>query len=193
MKTVREIIVVEGRYDAAAVKRAVHATVVETAGFGIFSDADKVQLIRRLAAERGVVILTDSDSAGQFIRSRLKGLLPDQALKHAYIPVISGKERRKSAPSKEGILGVEAMPPETILLALEKCGATFDGISRPLYKGDLTKADLYAMGLSGGTASAQHRRALARKLDLPEGLTANGLLEVLNVLYTRQESMALIE
>ena len=193
MKTVKEIIVVEGRYDAAAVKRAVCATVIETAGFGVFSDAEKIQLIRRLAAERGIILLTDSDSAGRLIRSKLKGFLPDQKLKQAYVPVILGKERRKRVPSKEGKLGVEAMSPEVIVQALEKCGATIDGVGRPLYKGDLTKADLYAMGLSGGKASAWKRRALARKLDLPEGLTANGLLEVLNVLYTRQELLALIE
>ncbi len=193
MVTVREIIVVEGRYDAAAVKRAVQATVVETAGFGIFSDADKVKLIRRLASERGVVILTDSDSAGLFIRGRLRGLLPDQKIKHAYIPSIPGKERRKRAPSRAGILGVEAMPPETIVQALEKAGATLDGVAAQANKGDLTKSDFYALGLSGGQASAQRRRTLARELDLPEEMTANGLLEVLNVLFTRQESMALIE
>ena len=193
MKTVREIIVVEGRYDAAAVKRAVQATVVETAGFGVFSDGVKIRLIRRLAAERGVVVLTDSDSAGHFIRGRLKGLLPGQMIKHAYIPEIPGKERRKRAPSKEGKLGVEAMPPDVIVAALEKSGATMNGMAAPDKRGNLTKADFYALGLSGGPDSVMRRRMLAGKLDLPLGLTANGLLEVVNILCTRQEVLDLIE
>lgn len=193
MMRVREVIVVEGRYDKNAVLQAVSATVVETAGFGVFSDGEKIALLRLLAMERGIIILTDSDSAGFLIRNHLKGMLPQEGVKHAYIPDIPGREKRKSAPSKEGKLGVEGMRPDVILSALQRAGATFEDVytCRP-ESGGITKADLYSAGLSGGACSAQKRRDLAARLGLPENMTANALLDVLNILYSREEFFSLV-
>jgi len=193
MRRVREVIVVEGRYDKNAVCQAVDAVVIETAGFGIFSAGDKAALLRRLAAERGVIVLTDSDGAGFLIRNHLKGILPEGAVKHAYIPDVYGREKRKSAPSKEGKLGVEGMTKEVILAALERAGATFEDGERDRRAGPaLTKSDLYELGLSGRADSAAKRRALAKRLALPERITANALLEVLNALYDRETLSALL-
>jgi len=186
---IREVVVVEGRYDKNTVSQAVDAQIVETRGFGIFSDKEKLALIRRLSEKRGVVILTDSDGAGFLIRGHLKGALKDADVKHAYIPVIRGREKRKKVPSKEGTLGVEGMSREVIVEALRRSGATFVGEAEREKWGDLTKADLYAVGLSGGNGSAEKRTALLRRLGLPEKLTANALLEVVNTLYTREEFM----
>ena len=126
MRRVREVIVVEGRYDRNALKQVVDATVVETAGFGVFKDRERLALLRRLAAERGLILLTDSDGAGFVIRNFLKGAIPRYQLKQAYIPDVPGKERRKAAPGREGKLGVEGMPPQVLLSALERAGATFE-------------------------------------------------------------------
>ncbi|MBR5382136.1 MAG: DUF4093 domain-containing protein, partial [Oscillospiraceae bacterium] len=156
-------------------------------GFGVFSDKETLSLIRRLAEKRGVVILTDSDGAGFLIRNRLKGALRGENVKHAYIPEIKGRERRKKVPSREGTLGVEGMSPEIIVEALRRSGAVFVGEEEREISGDLTKADLYALGLSGSAGSAEKRAALLRRLGLPEKLSANALLEVLNALYTREE------
>ena len=190
MRRIREVIVVEGRYDKNALKQVVEATVVETGGFGVFNDRERLALLRRLAAERGLILLTDSDGAGFVIRNFLKGAIPKDKLKQAYIPDIYGKERRKAAPGKEGKLGVEGMRPEVLLEALRRSGATFlDEAAEHPKRGGITKGDLYEWGLAGGAGSAEKRKALLKRLDLPEHLTANGMLEALNLLYDR-ESLA---
>ena len=163
-------------------------------GFSVFNDREKLALLRRLAAARGLVILTDSDGAGFQIRNYLRGALPKEQVKQAYIPDIYGKERRKRAPGKEGKLGVEGMRPDVLLEALRKAGATFEEDAGPAEnKTAITKADLVLLGLSGGQDSAAKRQALLKKLDLPEHLTANGLLEALNLLYSPEELSELVK
>ena len=185
MHSVREVIVVEGRYDKNALSQVVDAVIVETSGFGIFNDRQKQKLLRRMAEARGLIVLTDPDGAGFVIRDFIKGCVPPEQVKHAYVPDVYGKERRKSAPSREGKLGVEGMRPEQLLAALRRAGATIDGEEAP--RAAITKADLYARGLSGGQGSAQKRAALLRQLDLPERLTADALLDVLNATMTKED------
>ena len=177
----------EGRYDKNTLKQVVDATVVETNGFGVFNDKERLALLRRLAGERGLILLTDSDGAGFVIRNFLKGAIPKNRLKQAYIPDIYGKERRKAAPGKEGKLGVEGMRPEVLLQALERAGATFEDGGTARTGREITKADLYALGLTGAPDSGAKRAALLKKLGLPERMTANAMLEALNLLYTREE------
>ena len=187
-KHVKEVIIVEGRYDKNKVAQVVSGTIIETSGFGILKNKEKVSLLRKLAEKTGLILLTDSDKAGFFIRGRLKSILGDINLKHAYIPDIKGRERRKSTDSKEGKLGVEGMSDNVILRSLEMAGATFcEDSPLPNSLGKITKADLFAVGLSGSENSAIKRRELLKQLDLPEHLSTNGLLEVLNVLYTKDE------
>ena len=188
MKKVKEVIVVEGRYDKNTLSQVVDATIVTLGGFSVFNDREKVALLRRLGSRRGLILLTDSDGAGFQIRGYLKSVLPGQQLKQAYIPDVYGKERRKRAPGKEGKLGVEGMRPEVLLEVLRRAGATFlEGAeAAPPDREPLTKADLFALGLTGGQDSAARRQALLRRLDLPEHLTANGMLEALNLLYDRE-------
>lgn len=198
MRKIREVIVVEGRYDKNTVSQVVDATVVTLGGFAVFNDREKLAFLRRLAQERGLIILTDSDGAGFVLRNYLKGALPRDRVKQAYIPDIAGKERRKRRPGKAGMLGVEGMRPEVLLEALRRCGATFEDESAQAVPPEppITKADLYALGLTGGPDSGKKRRALLRRLELPEHLTANGLLEALNLLYGRRaflEQMAAAE
>ena len=192
MIRIKEAIVVEGRYDKNTLSQIVDAHIIETAGFGIFSDKEKTALLRRLAEKCGIIILTDSDGAGFLIRNRIKGAVPDGCVKHAYIPDIKGKERRKQHASKEGKLGVEGMTPEIIIEALKRSGATIQGESTEPRKGEITKGDLYELGLSGGAGSAEKRKELAHKLALPEKMSANALLDVLNTLYTKEELFDLI-
>ena len=197
MKRISEVIVVEGRYDKNTVSQVVDAVIIETSGFGFINDKEKLALLRRLAEKRGLVILTDSDKAGFFIRRRLRGMLGDANVKHAYIPEIDGSEKRKASPSKEGKLGVEGMKPEVIIKALERAGVVFEGESgatdaMPERKAPITKTDLYELGLSGGPGSAQKRNALLKKLDLPLQMSANNLLEVLNILYDRDEFFKMV-
>ena len=184
---------VEGRYDKNTLSQVVDAVIVETGGFGIFNQKETLALIRRLAEQRGVILLTDSDGAGFVIRNHLKGALPPNRVKQAYIPDLYGKERRKRRPGKEGKLGVEGMSPAVLEQALRRAGATVLGEDESRFSGmSLTKADLCAAGLAGGPDSAQKRRALLARLDLPEHLSANALLEVLNALYTAGERRALL-
>ena len=194
MRKVKEVIVVEGRYDKNALSQAVDATIITLGGFSVFNDKEKLAFLRRLAEKQGLIVLTDSDGAGFVIRNYLKGALPKELVKQAYIPDIYGKERRKRAPGKEGKLGVEGMKPDVLLAALERAGATFlDGETEENQKGALiTKADLFALGLTGGQDSSAKRQALLRKLELPEHLTANGLLEALNLLYSREDFLELV-
>lgn len=189
MHRIREAIVVEGRYDKNTLSQVVEATILETSGFGIFKDHERLELLRRLAEKQGLVVLTDSDGAGFVIRNYLKGAVDPALVKQAYIPDRYGKERRKAAPGKEGKLGVEGMPPDVLLEALRRAGATFldeeGDLSPPRRK--ITKADLYAAGYSGGEGSARRRQELLKRLDLPQHLSPNALLEVLNALYGYEE------
>ena len=194
MRRVREAIVVEGRYDKNTLSQVVDAVILETAGFGVFKDQERLALLRRLAQQRGIIVLTDSDGAGFVIRNFLKGAIPPEQVKHAYIPDIRGKERRKRAPGKEGKLGVEGMPPQLLLEALERAGATFlDGDGPRSPRGELAPAQLYVLGLTGRPDSAQRRQALLKRLDLPEHMSAKALLTVLNALYTSDEVIQLVQ
>ena len=187
---VREVIVVEGRYDKNALLQVVDATVVETGGFGVFNDKEKLAFFRRLAETRGLILLTDSDGAGFVIRNYLKGALPKDKIKQAYVPDIYGKEKRKQKAGKEGKLGVEGMRPEVLLEALRRCGATFEGQQSAVSAPAITKADMIEKGLVGPN-SEQKRKDLLQKLQLPGHMTANALLEALNLLLTREEFEAL--
>ncbi len=187
---IRPVIVVEGKYDAIRVRAAVDATVVETGGFRLFKEPEKRELIRRYAAERGLLILTDSDSAGAVIRNHLLSFLPPEQVTVAYIPPIPGKERRKAAPSKEGLLGVEGVPEQIIVEALRRAGALD---TAPTNRMTLTKGDLYTLGLSGHPDSAARRQALLERLGLPRHLSANRLLEVLNATVTEAELEELLD
>lgn len=193
MRKVREVIVVEGRYDKNTLRQTVDAAVFPVGGFAVFNDKEKLSLLRRLAEERGLIVLTDSDGAGFVIRNYLKGALPRDRVKQAYIPDFYGKERRKRKVGKEGKLGVEGMRPEVLLAALERAGATFEGEDAPApVREPLTKADLYELGLTGGPDSAEKRRALMRRLALPEHLSASAMLDALNLLYGKAELLALL-
>ena len=184
--TVQEVILVEGRYDKARLSSFLDAVIFTSEGFGIFHDRERLDLLRQLAEERGLIILTDSDGGGEVIRGYLKGTLPADKIKNAYIPEIYGKERRKKKPGREGKLGVEGMEPEILLQALRRAGATIDGEGGSP-KGNLSAADLYALGLSGRPDSASQRAQLLRSLNLPSGLKGNALLEVLNCLFDADE------
>lgn len=186
--SVREVIVVEGKYDKNALAQVVDATIVTTEGFGLFRDGEKAALLRRLARERGVIVLTDSDGAGLVIRNHLKGILPPERVKMAYVPELPGKERRKREPGKEGKLGVEGMSPEVLRQALERAGATPAPNTPPAF----TKTTLYRLGLSGVPEAKERRQALQRALDLPANLSANALLDVLNALTTPGEVAKLV-
>ena len=186
---VKEAIIVEGRCDKAKLSGLVEGTIVETGGFGIFRDGEKMALIRRLAATVGVIIFTDSDGAGFVIRRRLSQCLPPGQVKHAYIPDIFGKERRKARPSKEGKLGVEGMDPALLRDCLLRAGATVDQGGQEARAPAPTKADLWDLGLSGGPESASLRQRVQKALGLPERLSANGLLQALNALYNREEAL----
>lgn len=186
MVKIREAIVVEGRYDKNTLSQIVDAPILETAGFGIFKDKQQMALLRRAAEKRGLIVFTDSDGAGFVIRNHIKSAIPGKFLKHAYIPDIPGKERRKSAPGKEGKLGVEGMTPEIILAALKNAGATIEGEEVPAPR-NITKQDMMALGLSGGSNASARRKELLKKLNLPERMSANAMLQALNLLYTREE------
>ncbi len=190
MNRISEVIVVEGRYDKNTLSQVVDAVIIETSGFGVFNDKEKQRLLRTLAEKRGMIVFTDSDGAGFVIRNFIKGCVDPKYLKHAYIPDVYGKERRKAKHSKEGKLGVEGMKPEVLLDALIRAGATVDGEAADK-KPEISKADMYAMGLSGRADSAKKRAELLKQLQLPERMTADGLLQVLNALMTREEFMEL--
>ena len=183
MVKIKEAIVVEGRYDKNTLSQIVDAPILETSGFGIFKDKQQLKLLRRVAQLRGLIVFTDADGAGFVIRNHIKSAIPGKYLKHAYIPDIPGKEKRKSAPGKEGKLGVEGMTPDIILQALRNAGATIEGESEKRTAGAITKADLMELGLAGIPGSDEKRRALMKKLDLPEHMSSNALLTAINLLY----------
>lgn len=193
MLKIREAIVVEGRYDKNTLSQVVDAPIFETAGFGIFKDKAQLELLRKVAQKRGLIVFTDSDGAGFVIRNHIKSVIDGKYLKHAYIPDMPGKEKRKDKPGKEGKLGVEGMTPEVIADCLRKAGATIEGeVATP--KADaLTKMDMFCMGLSGGPESKTKRQKLIKMLDLPEHLSANALLQVLNLLHTKDEIIMILQ
>lgn len=187
MLKIKEAIVVEGRYDKNTLSQLVDGVILETGGFGIYKDQATLALLRRLAEKQGLIVLTDSDGAGFQIRSYLKSALPPDQVKHAYIPDRPGKERRKRQPGKEGKLGVEGMSQPVLEQVLRQAGATILGETpRQTKRANLTKADLYACGLAGGTGSRERRQRLLEKLDLPAHLTPNAMLPILSALYDRQ-------
>ncbi|MDR1693142.1 MAG: DUF4093 domain-containing protein [Oscillospiraceae bacterium] len=181
---VKEVIIVEGKYDKNAVLQAVDGTVVTTGGFALFKDKELRSLLVRLARERGVIVLTDSDGGGLVIRNHIKGLLPPGTVRHAYIPPRPGKEPRKRKPGAEGLLGVEGVTPDEIRTALINAGATEPSQTEQAVQ-PVTKRDLYEWGLSGGVNSAKLRKELQKKLDLPGNLSAKALCEVLTLLGIR--------
>lgn len=192
MLRIKEAIVVEGRYDKNTLSQLVDTVILETHGFAIFNNPEQLALLRRMAETQGLIVLTDSDGAGFLIRNHLKGAIPHAQVKHAYIPDIYGKERRKRHPGKEHKVGVEGMSPRVLEDALRRAGAQFLDVGESdAARGTLTKADLFQAGLSGGPGSAQLRARLLRRLDLPEHLSPNALLPVLNALYSKDEFLSL--
>lgn len=194
MYRVKEAIIVEGVYDKIRLSGFIDGIILTTGGFRVFNSRKTQQSIRTLAEKTGVVILSDSDSAGLKIRNFIKQLAPDAVILHAYIPEINGKERRKDKASAEGLLGVEGMTEEIIIDAIRKSGATVDDFAgMPRSEREITKADMFALGLSGGEGSAEKRAAIAKELGLPSKLSANMLLDVINRLLTYEELCSLTD
>lgn len=194
MYNVKETIIVEGIYDKIKLSRFIDSVIIITHGFQVFSDSSILQSIKKMAAATGIVILTDSDSAGFKIRNYIKQSIPPQYVKHAYIPDIHGKEKRKKEPGKEGLLGVEGIADSIIIDALIKAGCTVDGNCRQEKKGHkITKADLYKLGLSGGQGSHEKRIELARLLGIPMKISANMLLDIINRLLDYDELCEIIQ
>lgn len=204
----KEAVLVEGRYDRIKLSEFIASPIIETGGFRVFKDKEKQALIRAIAARRGILVMTDVDSAGFVIRNFLRGIVPESQLLHAYIPTVQGKERRKPEPSKEGVLGVEGLDRETLLKAIQTSGAHInEAPDQPAFsKGGgseaaggfptespastdhhITKLDLYTYSLSGTPDAAKNRAALLSALGLPKYLTANALLSALNCLFTKEE------
>lgn len=185
MIKLKQAVIVEGKYDKIKLKSIIDAPIITTDGFGIFKNREKMALIKSLAQKRGIIIMTDSDSAGFMIRKKICGSVNSGQILNVYIPDIFGKERRKAHSSKEGKLGVEGVPKDVILTALKRAGVTSTESVKS--GGEITKADLFELGLSGRPNSAQKRLALLKSLNLPENMTANSLLEVLNIFFTKEE------
>lgn len=193
MVKIREAILVEGRYDKNTLSQIVDAPIFQTNGFGVLRDKAQLALLRSVAQKRGLIVLTDSDGAGFVIRNYLKGAIPSQQLKHAYIPDIFGKERRKATPGKEGKLGVEGMSPEIILASLRQAGATIEDEETAYQTNLLTKQDFYELGLSGAKDSSEKRRKLLKHLSLPEHMSSNAMLQALSLLYSKEELVGILE
>lgn len=177
-------VIVEGKYDKIALKNIVDALIITTDGFGIFKNKEKCDLIRRLARKNGVIIMTDSDSAGAVIRSYIKKIVSDCEIINVYVPELQGKEKRKAKPSKSGLIGVEGMSPEIIEDALRKSGVFS---VRDEERRKITKADMFAFGLSGREDSREKRKSFLRQLGLPESLSSSAMLDVLNNCFTFEE------
>ncbi len=192
MIRLKEAIIVEGRYDKIKLSGIVDAPIIETGGFRVFNDREKQKLIRQIAAARGIVILTDSDGAGFVIRNFLKGAVPKEQIKNCYIPQLAGKEKRKAQAGKEGLLGVEGMTDEVIIEALRRCGATVLG-EETAAREEISKADLYELGLTGTAYSAELRQGLLKYLNLPTYLSTNAMLTALNCLYSLEELKETLE
>ena len=183
----REVIVVEGRYDRNTLSQVVDALIFETGGFGIFHHPEKLEALRMLAEQRGLIILTDSDGAGFVIRNRLKGLLPQNRIRQAYVPAVEGKEKRKEKPSRQGLLGVEGMCPEVLIEALRRAGAT-ENDNAPW----ASSALFFSLGLTGKNGSAQLRKKLAESLDLPADISQTDLKKAVSTLLTETELRELL-
>lgn len=190
MIKIREAVIVEGRYDKIKLSSLIDGIIIETNGFSIFKDKEKMEFIRKLASRRGILILTDSDSAGFKIRSYIGGSLPKDQVKHAYIPDVFGKEKRKDHASKEGKLGVEGIQAETLIKALQLAGVTAE---ETMDKGrQITKLDLYEAGFTGRPDSKSRRKQLLELLELPERLSSNALVDVLNAMLDFDEYTKII-
>ena len=192
MVKIKEAIVVEGRYDKNTLSQIVDAPIFETSGFGIFKDKEQMDLLRRVAESRGLIVFTDADGAGFVIRNHIKSAIPSQFLKHAYTPDIFGKERRKTHAGKEGKLGVEGMTRETILESLRRAGATFAGETSDEIPKSITKADLMDLSLYG-PGSNENRLQLMRRLGFPEKMSTNAFLQAINLLYSLDELKQILE
>ena len=177
-------IIVEGKYDKITLLSVLDAHIITTGGFSLFNKKEKLSLIKQLGEKHGIILLTDSDGGGRQIRSYLSSALPKEKITHLYIPQIEGKEKRKKSPSKSGLLGVEGMDKE-LLYHIFKPYSSGEGVS--LHYGGITKNDFYFDGLSGGSRSKEKRARLARRFSLPEDMSANSLLEALNLLITLDE------
>ena len=189
MISIKEAIIVEGKYDKIKISSIFDTVILSLGGFGIFTNEEKQKLIRKLAEKQGVIILTDSDRAGFLIRNFICGIVDNKYVKHAYIPQRPGKESRKSEPSKDGFLGVEGIDKETIIESIQNAATTSP--SNPGEK--ITKADLYSLGFCGRSNSAIMRNKLLKFLDLPIGITTNPLLSILNSLYTPEQFADMLE
>ncbi|MBU5461257.1 toprim domain-containing protein [Lachnoclostridium sp. MSJ-17] len=192
MISLREAVIVEGRYDKIKLSGIIDSPIIETNGFRVFKDSEKLSLIRRIAAVRGILIFTDSDGAGFVIRNFLNGAVPKEQVKHCYIPQLAGKEKRKAQPGKEGLLGVEGVSDEVIIDAIRKSGAVIIGEERNAHR-EITKADLYSLGLTGAENSAKLRQALLKNLGMPSYLSTNAMLTALNCLYSFEELNELVK
>lgn len=179
-----EAVIVEGKYDKIKLSNILDAFIIETNGFAIFKDKTKLSFIKKLAKERGIIILTDSDHAGFMIRNYISSGVPKEQIKNVYIPDIFGKEKRKNAPSKEGKLGVEGMTKEVIVEALSKAGVTS---SKSVCTDPVTTVDFYDLGLTGGVGAKAKRKALCKVLDLPEFLSTSSLISCINNFMTKEE------
>lgn len=178
-------VIVEGKYDKITLENIIDATIIPTNGFGIFKDKEKCDMIRMLAQKNGVIILTDSDSAGNMIRSHIKKIVNGANIINVYVPQIKGKEKRKNHSGKEGILGVEGMTKEVIEAALKKSGVNFDDSPKKSQK--ITKCDMFTLGLSGGNNSSEKRKKLLSELGLPDNLSSSAMLDILNTLFSIEE------
>ena len=187
MIKVKEAIIVEGKHDKIKLANFIDGLIITTDGFGIFKNKEKQLLIRHLAQTRGILILTDSDGAGFVIRNFLKGSVPPDKIKNAYIPDIFGKEKRKAQPSKEGKLGVEGISEEILCRAIANSGAECELNESVKSQKEITKTDLFEYGLTGTSNSSKNRDILKKALHLPENLTSNALLDILNCTVTKNE------
>ncbi len=187
-----QVLVVEGRYDRNKLSQIFDAAIIETEGFGIFKQPEKLALLRHLANTKGLIVLTDSDGAGFVIRNHIKSTISAGTVYHAYIPDLYGKEKRKHAPSKEGKLGVEGVPDQVIIDAVLRCGIKTTEVEQRS-KRSITKGDLFDLGLSGRSNSAILRKAVIQSLQLPEHLSANGFLEVIGLLCTLEELQDIVD
>ncbi len=186
MIKLKQAIIVEGKYDKITLENLIDATIIVTNGFSIFNDSKKRALIRNLAVKCGLIVITDSDSAGALIRSHLKQICPEDSITNVYIPQLFGKEKRKDKPSKEGLLGLEGMSQEIILEALARSGVVGDIVFKKTDK-KITKSLLFEFGLSGGKNSSFLRNDLAQYLSLPKGISANAFLDCVNAIYEQNE------
>ncbi len=191
--TLSQVVVVEGKYDKIRLSSLLDATIITTDGFGIFRNSEKQALLRRMAQERGLILLTDSDSAGFVIRNFLRGCVPEGQIRHAYIPQLAGKEKRKTEASKEGFLGVEGMDTQTLVAALERAGISVNGEETPPPSLGMTKQRMLEDGLTGGSGSSRRRSLLAAQLGFPSGMTANALMEAMNILCDESAYRAALE